>query len=247
MTSTEADTPSGPVAALLVATAPDAAPDTAAQTADLLWRPVLGHPLIAQPLRALAACESITSVTIRAQVGRNAECRDLLAAQATGSGPTLSAVCRGERNWLSLLEKCGRIRDGWLVVVDATLPLLTTASLRAGLLAAQRTGVAIAAEQVKETLKRVEHQAVAETLPRERLCRLCPPIIFSREAIWRTLELYDPQGKVDAHDLFALIGLAGVPLATFDVDYPCVRVTSERDLTIIEALLRQRESERSSI
>lgn len=247
MQQAEPETSRGTVAALLVATTPDGAPDVAAQTADLLWRPVLGRPLIAWPLRALATCKPMSSVTIRAQVGRNAACRELLAAQATGSGPTLSAVCRGERNWLNLLEKCGRIRDGWLVVVDATLPLLTTASLRAGLLAAERTGVAIAAEPVKETLKRVDNQVVAETLPRESLRHLCSPVIFSREAIWRVLESYDPQGEVDAHDLFALIGLAGVPLATFDVDYPCVRVTSEHDLAIVESLLRQRESERSSI
>lgn len=232
----------GAVAALVVATAPD----SSAETADLLWRPVLGRPLIAWPLQALAACEGVTSVTIRASAGRDAECGELLVAQATGSGPTLAAVCRGDREWLNLLEESGRIRDGWLVVVDSTLPLLTTASLRAGLHAAERTGVAIAAEPVKETLKLVEGQRVVETLPRECLRRLCPPVIFSREAIWRVLESYDPQGEVDAHDLFALIGLAGVPLTTFDVDYPCVRIASEHDLAIVESLLRQRESERSS-
>lgn len=239
----KASLPPGAVHAILVATAPDAA----AQTADLLWRPVLGRPLIAWPLSALLQLDALESCFISFLPAHREDCRALVVDAPPGNGSLSGAYCRGERNWLSLLEMSGRIRDGWLVVVDATLPLLTTASLRAGLLAAQRTGVAIAAEQVKETLKRVEHQAVAETLPRERLCRLCPPIIFSREAIWRTLELYDPQGKVDAHDLFALIGLAGVPLATFDVDYPCVRVTSERDLAIVESLLRQRESERSSI
>ncbi|MGH2505616.1 MAG: hypothetical protein ACRDID_24155, partial [Ktedonobacterales bacterium] len=47
-------------------------------------------------------------------------------------------------------------------------------------------------------------------------------------------------------DLVVLAQLAGVPLTVFAVDYPCVRVTSEHDLALVESLLRQREPEASS-
>ena len=239
----KASLPPGAVHAILVATAPDAA----AQTADLLWRPVLGRPLIAWPLSALLQLDALESCFISFLPAHREDCRALVVDAPPGNGSLSGAYCRGERNWLSLLEMSGRIRDGWLVVVDATLPLVTTSALRAGLLAAERTGVAIAAEPVKETLKRVDGQVVVETLPREALRRLCPPVIFSRAAIWRVIEAYDPAGDVDANDLIALIRRADVPLTVFDANYPCVRVTSEHDLSIVESLLRRREMESSPL
>jgi 2-C-methyl-D-erythritol 4-phosphate cytidylyltransferase len=103
----------------------------------------------------------------------------------------------------------------------------------------------MAGEPVKETLKRVQGQHVAETPPRDTLRRLLTPVIFRRDALWRLVESVDPS-TTDPNDLVALLRSSGAALTVYDADYPCVRVTSEDDLAIVETLLSQRKSEERS-
>lgn len=231
----------GAVAALLVATAPDAD----AQARDLLWRTVAGRPLIGWPLQALTSLDALGYCALITTLERyDAGVRVIENDLNSAPGRVKAVIPTGRQTWRRALASVQDIplACNWLIVMDATLPLVTTESLRAGLRAAAHTGVAIAGEPVKETLKRVQGQQMVETPPRDTLRRLLPLVIFSRDAIWRVLDTYDP-AVTDANDLLALTRLAGAPLTIFDAGYPSVRVTSEDDLAIVEALLNQRESE----
>ncbi|HET9109910.1 MAG TPA: 2-C-methyl-D-erythritol 4-phosphate cytidylyltransferase [Ktedonobacterales bacterium] len=227
----------GAVAALLVATAPDATP----QSEDLLWRTVAGRALITWPLQALSRCNEVVGCSILATRAHATEGREALFSVPWSGGPSVSASFRDERTWLGILEN-GRTHTEWLVVVDANLPLVTPDAIRAGLLAAEKTGVAIASEPVKETLKRVEGDIVVETLPRDALRRLITPLVLRRDAVAAILGAYD-DARHDPNDLASLLALAGVPITVFDAGYPAVRVNSEDDLAIVETLLLQRLSE----
>jgi 2-C-methyl-D-erythritol 4-phosphate cytidylyltransferase len=243
MTHPNAQVSSGQVAAFVVATWPDGG----ALASDLLWRSVLGRPLVAWPLRALAQLENLSSCALVVPPVRYADGAKMVNAQSPSLDCRVIAVDAVPWSYtLDAVVSSSHVREEWIILVDATLPLVTTASLRAGLEAARRTGVAIAGEPVKETLKRVDGSVVAETLPRERLRRLLSPLIFSQDAlrgIYKTLRDHPSTSA----DLVGLAQLAGVPLTVFAVDYPAVRVTSEHDLAIVESLLRQRESESSSL
>lgn len=242
MTTTEAEAPSGQVAALVVATAPAASPETA----DLLWRPALGRPLVAWPFEAVARLSGLASCSLATPPARYEAADQIIGAQSSALDRQIIVV--DETPWSYALDAyihAAHVREDWIILVDAALPLVTTASLCIGLRAASQTGVAIAGELVKETLKRVDGQVVAETLPRERLRRVVSPLILSHEAlrgICRTLRDHPSTSA----DLVGVAQMAGVPLTVFDADYPCVRVTSEHDLAIVESLLRQREIESSS-
>lgn len=232
----------GAVAAFLVATAPG----KGATPRELLWRPVLGRPLVAWPLRALARLDHLDSCSLVVPYTRYADGEYVIRDLPPASHCRVIGI--DEAPWsftLHALVHSSRVRKDWVILVDAALPLVSTESLRAGLRAARQTGVAIAAEPVKETLKRVEGQRVVETLPREHLRCLAATIIFHRDALRRVLRWFRDQPTTTA-DFVDVAQMAGLPLATFAVDYPCVRVTSEHDLAIVESLLRQRESERSS-
>lgn len=246
MPSAESETLHGAVAALVVATAPDAVHDTAPQAPDLLWRTVAGRPLFVWPLWALAQLEDVDFLALVVPPERQGE-----AAHIVGRAPLRGRVdavlpSAGDdaiwRHALAALE--GLAADcEWILALDATMPLVTSDAIHAGLRAAGRTGVAIAAEPVKETLKRLDGASVAETLPRDALRRLLPLVIFRREALDRALAATPTGATKGATDLIALAQLAGVPLTTFDAGYPAVRVTSEDDLAIVETLLRQRPLE----
>jgi len=233
---------SGTVAALLVATAPD----TGVQAAEMLWRVVAGRPLITWPLRALAQLGARLDCALVAPTERADDAGRLLAAEAPACHCAVATPTQG--GWRgALLSGLAPISGNpdWLIVLDATLPLVTTESLRAGLRVAAQTKVAIAGEPVKETLKRVNGHVVVETPPRDTLRRLLSPVILQREALSRALRSLDAPARAepDASDLVALAQRSGAPLTVYEAGYPGVRVTSEADLAILEMLLRQRSPE----
>lgn len=228
----------GAVAALVVATAPGAAP----QARDLLWRPVFGRQALAWTLVALHQLGDLSYCGLVTPTDRHDDVARMIVQEAPARMSGI--LLRAEATWRSAFPPIEIIPPmcEWIIIIDATLPLVTAATLRAGLRAANQTGIAIAAEPVKETLKRVDGSLVVETLPRDSLRRLLSPVIFQREALQRALDRYSANSSV-SDDLVALAKLAGAPLATFDAGYPTMRVTSEDDLAIVETLLRQRESE----
>lgn len=231
----------GAVAAIVAATAPAADEWTRAQ----LWRPVAGRTLIAWPLRALA---QLGPLGFCAVITSPAHKDDALAALQDATPARVSAVIpTASRAWRRVLAAVSDIPATceWIIALDAAQPLVTAAGLRAGLRAAQRTGVAIAGEPVKETLKHVADGVVTETPPRASLARLAAPVIFRREALERAL-VASPVTEADTGadpDLITLAQRAGVPLVAFDAGYLSLCVASEADLAIVETLLSQRPSE----
>ncbi len=230
----------GAVAALVVATAPGAD----AQTRARLWRSVAGRALVCWPLSMLAQLDDLGFCALIVPAERYDDGIQVMQSAMPTAGHAV--IPTAEYTWRSALAS---MRDSpapceWIIVMDAAWPLVTVASLRAGLRAATRTGVAIACEPVKETLKRVDGRLVVETPPRDNLRRLFSPAVFSRAAAQRMLERYDSP-SAPTPDLVMLAQWAGAPLTAFDAGYPSVRVTSEDDLAILETLLAQRQPEAS--
>jgi hypothetical protein len=238
MQQTESATNRGAVAALVIATAPGASPPAR----DLLWRSVLGRPLISYPLHELQFVDALGFCGLVAPLGHRSNGLELLHSIAPSDYNQF--MTPPDNTWFKALAAlCDTpIFSEWIIVIDATLPLMTASTVRAGLRAANQTGIAIAGEPVKETLKRVHRRDVIETPLRGNLRRLLSPAIFQREALQRVLDRYKASSSLP-DDLVALAQLAGIPLTVFDADYPTVRITAEADLAIVEALLSQRESE----
>lgn len=225
---------SGSVSAIVVG----AAPAILVRDNALLWRVVAGRPLIAWALDPLSRLAGLSECVVVApqNMGRRAQ------ALRWGAGRRVRAHLTSPEAdvWAAMREALPS--SEWVIVLDATAPLVTSASLRAGLVAAQRTGAAIAGEPVKETLKRVEDLRVVETLPRERLRHIQAPII-ARGDLWRrALASFDPTQPAGA-DLIALAQLFDVPLTVYAIDYPGVRVAAKADLALVETLLRERALE----
>lgn len=228
----------GAVAAFVVATAPNG--DDAAR--DLLWRDVAGHSAVYWTLDALASLGGLGFCAVISPwrwwaVSERLK-RDVMPDVSGIASPTTNFSWRYA---LALLEDTPVLIE-WIIVLDAAFPLVTPACLRAGLGAADKTGVAIAGEPVKETLKRVRGQHVVATPERGGLRRLMSPVIFQRVMLRNVLNRYGPPFTVE-DDLFALANLSGAPLTVFDAGYPSLRATHVDDLPIIETLLRQRQTE----
>jgi 2-C-methyl-D-erythritol 4-phosphate cytidylyltransferase len=226
----EPPAPAPPTAGvLLVAAAP--APATAEAEA-LLWRDLRGRPLAAWALAALTAAPGVTAVVIVARAGRAHE------AQALAALSPIARAIASEPDWRASLAAGLAALPGaceWVIAHDAARPLITRATLAAGLDAARQDGAALAGEPVNDTLKRVADGRVVETLPRSRLTRLEPPLVIRRDLLVRALQAP------------GAVGLAGLALASgarvrvYHPDGPNPAVTSEADWAVVESLLAARE------
>lgn len=238
MSTTAPTSQRGAVAAFVVATAPGV--DDSVR--DLLWRDVAGHSAVYWTLNALASLDGLGFCAIETplhllHVAQRIK-DDRLPQVYSAVMPTKNYTWR---HALAMLEDTSVFIE-WIIVLDAAFPLVTPACLRAGLRAADKTGVAIAGEPVKETLKRVRGQHVVATPERSTLRRMLTPVVFQRAALRNVLNRSRPPSTV-ADDLFALAQLAGAPLTVYDAGYPSLRATNADDLPIIETLLRQRQTE----
>lgn len=229
----------GAVVALVVATAPGAA--LAAR--NRLWSPLAGRLPIQWLLRALAPLERLSACALIVPP----EYADAARAgiQSEANMPRCDILPVAGDSWRDTLVTVNHLAVVYdeVVVLDAALPLTPTAAIRAGVAAAERAGVAIAGEPVKETLKLIAGATVVETPNRASLVCLLSPAVFQRSALQQALAATEAPERRGA-DLIELARSAGRPLNVFGAGYPGLRATHAEDRAILETLLEQQKSER---
>jgi 2-C-methyl-D-erythritol 4-phosphate cytidylyltransferase len=142
------------------------------------------------------------------------------------------------RAGLDALNECE-----WVLVHDAARPLLTEALITVGLATARRTGAAVAATPVRDTLKRVSGPAdfpeVAETVDRTGLWAAQTPQVF-RAALLREAFATVGQRAAQLTDDAAVVQAAGQRVSLYPGDPQNVKVTLPEDVPLVEALLTWR-------
>lgn len=210
-----------------------------------LLAPMRGQPVLLWTLRALAACPRIRAIlpivpdsqhpvaelcrtTGRAELG--ARLRDAVP----GGERRQDSVLRG----LEALERAGG--PDVVVIHDGARPLVTPTTLERSILLALETGVAVAAQPMTDTVKRVtEGERVTETVDRRDLRRVQTPQTFRfAEALqaYRLAEASGWEATDDAH----LAQLAGKPVRLFEAEGPNLKITTTEDLAMAEAVLAGR-------
>jgi 2-C-methyl-D-erythritol 4-phosphate cytidylyltransferase len=125
-------------------------------------------------------------------------------------------------------------------VHDAARPFVTSAETLSVLEAAERTGAAIAATPIVDTLKKVEGNQVVSTVDRRGLFAAATPQVFRADLLARAFAA-DPDAE-DATDEAALVEGLGVTVAVIPVSRLGFKVTTPEDLQMAEALIRSRET-----
>ncbi len=129
--------------------------------------------------------------------------------------------------------------DAELVAVhDAVRPCLTQETIDTVFSRAAQTGAAILAVPVADTLKRVDGQGrVQATVPRQGLWLAQTPQVFRRD--WLVAAYADRArlGK-DVTDDCQLIEAAGHPVSAVEGVSTNIKITSGRDLSLAESILK---------
>ena len=125
-----------------------------------------------------------------------------------------------------------------VVVHDGVRPLVSSQLISKSIQTAVETGACIAALPVKDTIKRVKHGTVLETIPRDRLWQVQTPQTF-KYSILR--EAHEKARETDFYstDESALVEWNGHPVKIILGEYSNIKITSTVDLELSRLLYQE--------
>jgi len=201
-----------------------------------------GKPLIAHSVDVFERAAAVDIVCLVVAAGSVARTRELGAALSWKK--TSAVVPGGAERHDSVRAGLEALRDcEWVLVHDAARPLLTERLITDGLAAARRTGAAVAATPMRDTLKRAHgtgvHPEVVETVDRSQLWAAQTPQVF-RAALLRESLAVLSANAAQLTDDGAVVQAAGHRVCLYPGDPQNVKLTLPEDVALVEALLAWR-------
>jgi len=205
---------------------------------DKLFLPVAGAPVVAHAWRRFEGCPDVDALVLVVRAGMEDAFADLAATHGFRKPFRLVAggAERQDSVWNGVQALDPAVR--WVAVQDGARPCTPPAVIERCLEAARRTGAAVAAQRVTDTLKESDGgHRIARHLDRSRLWAVQTPQCFARDVIVRALEATRQAGRQITDDT-AACELIGQPVELVDCPEPNPKVTTPSDLPWIEWVLR---------
>jgi len=159
----------------------------------------------------------------------------ILLAEELGAAKVTAVVAGGATRAASVRAGVAEVpADADVILVhDAARPLVSE-DVVGRVLTALNEGWdgAVPGLAVSDTVKRVENDAVVETLPRASLVAVQTPQAFSADALRHSVD-----GDLDATDCSALVEARGGRVRVVEGDPRLLKVTTPDDLAFVERLL----------
>lgn len=208
-----------------------------------VFLPLAGRPLLLHTLEALAASPCLDGVVVVVRGEDVPFCRGLL--RGAGLDKVEAVVAGGAERQESVARGLEALGEGVDVVAvhDGARPLCPPALVEATVAAARRTGAALAALPVKDTIKVVDADGrVVSTPDRRGLFAAQTPQAFRLEVLREAFAAASARGW-RATDEAALVEALGRPVAVVPGEEANLKVTTPLDLALAEAILRERRGE----
>ena len=199
-----------------------------------------GTPILVRTLRVFEENPLVNGIVLAVQPGR----QDRLQDDFLRSYPChklLRVVAGGAGRQESVARALEAVPAGAELVVihDGVRPLLGQELLSAVIEAARRSGAALAAVPVRDTVKQVEGGLVRATLDRSSVWLVQTPQAFSADLIRRAHEKAASDG-IQGTDDAALVERLGIPVEVVTGSEENIKVTTPADLIFAEAILAAR-------
>jgi 2-C-methyl-D-erythritol 4-phosphate cytidylyltransferase len=193
-----------------------------------------GRPLLAESMERLEGSGWIDAIVVAAPPEWDEPA--ILLAEELGAGKVSSVVTGGESRSESVRLALAEVPEDAAVVLvhDAARPLVSDTVIER-VLAPLSEGWdgAVPALPVSDTVKKVQHDQVVETLPRDELVVVQTPQAFVASTLRDALS-----GDVaNASDCASLVEARGGRVKVVEGDRRLLKVTSPDDLALVEAWL----------
>lgn len=200
---------------------------------------VNGSPIIIHTLRQVERCREIGSVVVVLPAEETAGFQSLIAKFALQKVTRI--VAGGVTRAQSVKQGLATIEGAEVVAVhDGVRPLVTPEEIDSVVKAASESGAAILVARVSDTIKDVRSDCVVNTLPRVNLRRALTPQCFRMELLKRAYEQLEQleASAIEVTDDSFLVERLGVEVVTIEGSARNIKITTEEDLRIAEAILR---------
>jgi 2-C-methyl-D-erythritol 4-phosphate cytidylyltransferase len=191
------------------------------------------RPLIAESLERLDGSEWIEGIVVAAPPEWEEPC--ILVAEEVAASKVSETVTGGDSRTGSVRRALEEVPGEAAVVLvhDAARPLVTEGVIERVITALEEGwDAAVPALPVSDTVKRVDGEAVVETLDRGRLVAVQTPQAFVADALRRALAT-----GAEASDCAALVEAQGGRVRIVAGDPQLVKITDASDLALVESWL----------
>lgn len=192
-----------------------------------------GKPFLLHALERLAASGRVDRAVVAVSPGHEpAFARALEDFSAIPVATTRGGETRRD-SVVAAWRASGAADDDLLCIHDAARPLVEPADVAAVVAAAAEHGAALAGSPVTDTIKRVRHGLVVETVPRQELFSAATPQVMRAGLLREAVEA----GLTDVTDDVELLERRGVTVRTVVTSRWNVKITWAEDLARAEAWL----------
>ncbi len=202
---------------------------------DKLWSPLGGKPVLARVIDVFQQCESIGQIVVVVSQRNIGKTEQLVATEKWSK---VTGICAGGvRRQDSIAAGLRQLGEcDWVVIHDGARPLVTIDLIEKGLEAAKKTGAAIAAVPVIDTVKVASDEGFVErTLARAYLWTVQTPQVFSFDIISDAFQ----EAKGEATDDASLVEQAGYKVKLYMGSYDNIKITTPSDLALARVLWEQ--------
>lgn len=203
---------------------------------DKLAEPLLGRPMLAWSIEAMARAESVGRIVV---VTRQAQLENLRGAvwlPEVADG-RVDVVAGGEHRSDSVRAGVAATEASVVLVHDGARPLASSALADSVAHAAAEHGAAVPAVAVADSLKRASAGAVEGSVDRVGLVRTQTPQGARRKLL---IDAFDRSAGAAYTDEAALLEAAGVAVVTVPGEAANIKVTDSADLEIVRAIAAAR-------
>lgn len=203
---------------------------------DKTQSPILGRPLVAWTVAAVAAADSVRKVILVVRPGQEAAMEREPWVRAVDA----LVVSGGERRQESVAAGVDACSAEIVIIHDGARPLATPGLVDAVANAAREFGVAVPLVPLTESLRRLRNVSIVDWMDRYGLHLAQTPQAIRRRLLLDAYAAHDPWGSEGIVDETLLVQMTGAPVTAVAGERANIKVTVPADMEIVTAILESR-------